>query len=169
MNCKICEHLSNGICYLNGLCEHQDRTVKCVPRQLPSIMPPSGVDAWTAMQEQGITREEFLSWEFKGYDDNGMQVRMPPPDIVIVSRHAGAVEWLRRQGIKGKVIAHATADDVRGCEVYGNLPLHLAAEAASVTIISLPDLRPDQRGKDLSPAEMDTTGAHLESFEVRRV
>ncbi len=169
MNFENCEYLSSEICYFNGLCEHQDRTVKCVPRQLPSMLPPFGVDAWTAMQEQGISREEFLSWEFKGYDDNGMQVRMPPPSILIVSKHKGAVEWLRQRGIKGEVISHATIDDVQRRRVYGNLPLYLAPEAASVTIISLPDLRADQRGKDLSPEEMDAAGACLESFEVRRI
>jgi len=90
-------------------------------------------------------------------------------DIVIVSRHAGAVEWLRRHGITGRVIEHATAEDVRGRVVYGTLPLHLAAEAARVVTIDLPRLRPEQRGQDLTPAEMDAAGAALVAYEVRRV
>jgi len=87
-------------------------------------------------------------------------------DNVIVSRHVGAVEWLRQRGITGRVIEHATAEDVRGRVVYGTLPLHLAAEAARVVAIDLPRLRPEQRGKDLSPAEMDAAGARLIAYKV---
>lgn len=167
----MCKYLKGSICAFEGRCSRKIlggcNSAGLAP--LPTSMPPSGIDAWTAIQEQGVSREEFLTWEFRGYDDCGMQVRMPPPGIIIVTRHKGAIEWLRQQGIEGKAISHATADDVRCRKVYGNLPLHLAAEAASVTIISLPDLKPEQRGKDLSPDEMYAAGAHLESFEVRRI
>jgi putative CRISPR-associated protein (TIGR02620 family) len=89
--------------------------------------------------------------------------------IVIVSRHQGLVEWLRRKGIVGKVIAHATADDVRGKDVIGNLPLHLAAMAKSVTVVDMPNLPPDWRGQDLSPDQMDQAGAILTRYVVRKV
>lgn len=90
-------------------------------------------------------------------------------EIVIVTRHAGAVEWLRRRGIRGRVIPHATAEDVKGRVVIGALPLHLAAEAAVVGAIDLPALRPDQRGADLSAEEMDAAGAAISWYEIRRV
>lgn len=85
---------------------------------------------------------------------------------VIVTRHAGLVEWLARRGITGEVKAQATAEDVRGKIVYGVLPLHLAALAAEVWTVDMPDLAPDQRGKDLSPAEMDAAGATLRGYRV---
>ena len=88
---------------------------------------------------------------------------------IIVTRHAGAVEWLRQQGITGEVIAHATPEDVRGREVYGVLPLHLAAEAAAVHVIDVPNLTPEQRGQDLTPAEMDAAGAHLCTYRVEEI
>lgn len=89
--------------------------------------------------------------------------------IVIVSRHQGLVDWLRRKGIVGKVIAHATPDDVRGKDVIGNLPLHLAAMAKSVTVVDMPALPADWRGQDLSPEQMDEAGATLRRYVVRKV
>jgi len=88
----------------------------------------------------------------------------PPP--LIVTRHSGVVEWLRQRGIEGEVVSHASPDTVRERVVYGVLPLHLAAEAEEVIAIDLPNLRPDQRGKDLSPAEMDSAGARLRRYRV---
>lgn len=89
---------------------------------------------------------------------------------VIVTRHAGAIEWLRQRGIEGEVIAQvASPEQIRGKVVVGALPLHLAAEAAEVVAIDMPRLSAEQRGKDLSPAEMDAAGATLSRYVVRRL
>ena len=100
--------------------------------------------------------------------------RIPPPaPVVIVTRHKGLVSWLQREldfDISDvKVVEHATLTDVRGAIVYGVLPLNLAAEAAEVWAVSMPGLRPDQRGQDLTPDEMNEAGAHLEGFKVTRL
>jgi len=86
---------------------------------------------------------------------------------VIVTRHQGLVEWLAGQGITGTVIVQATADDVRGKNVIGALPLHLAALAARITVVDMPGLTVAQRGVDLTPAEMNAAGAHLSTYIVR--
>lgn len=88
---------------------------------------------------------------------------------MIVTRHAGAIEWLRLRGVEGAVISHATPDQVRGCAVYGVIPLNLAAEAAEVWAIDLPGLKPEDRGSDLTPEEMDRAGATLSGYRVTRV
>ena len=86
---------------------------------------------------------------------------------VIVTRHSGAVEWLRRRGITGEVISHVSDPaQVADRTVYGVLPLHLAALADEVVSVDLPNLRPDQRGKDLTPEEMDEAGANLRRYRV---
>lgn len=90
-------------------------------------------------------------------------------ETVIVSRHAGAVEWLRRQGIEGAVIEQATAEDVRGRIVVGNLPLHLAAEAHQIGSIDLPGVTREQRGRDLTPEEMQAAGAVIRWYIVAAV
>jgi len=57
--------------------------------------------------------------------------------IVIVTRHNAAVEWLRRNGIIGNVIAQATPNDIKGNDVIGILPYWLGCLASSVTEISM--------------------------------
>lgn len=89
-------------------------------------------------------------------------------NYLIVTRHAGLVEWLAQRGIMGEVIAHATPEQVGGRHVVGALPMHLAALAASVTVVDLPGLTPDQRGKDLTPAEMDAASASLTRYVVSK-
>ena len=100
--------------------------------------------------------------------------RIPPPaPVVIVTRHRGLVTWLQEKldfdVSDVKVVEHAVPSDVRGAVVYGVLPLNLAAEAVEVWTVTMPNLRPDQRGQDLTPAEMDAAGAHLEGFVVARL
>ncbi len=90
-------------------------------------------------------------------------------DIIIVTRHEGAIEWLRKQGITGKVYSHVGEYDVYGRIVVGNLPMHLAAMAREVWAIEMPNLPENRRGVDLTPAEMDSYGASLIRYEVRRV
>jgi putative CRISPR-associated protein (TIGR02620 family) len=91
---------------------------------------------------------------------------------LIVTRHATLIEWLRLRGIEGDVIAQATADDILGRDVYGILPLWLAAEANSVTEVTMPGLTLEARkrvnGGDFSVAEMDEWGAEMRTFIVRK-
>lgn len=86
--------------------------------------------------------------------------------VVIVTRHTGLVAWLEARGITGEVIAHATESSVAGKTVVGALPLHLAAKASAVIAIDLPGLKPEQRGQDLTPAEMDAAGATMRKYRV---
>ena len=75
---------------------------------------------------------------------------------LIVTRHQGLVDLAYRMGLATDgcpVLAHATAEDVRGKTVLGVLPLHLAAEARAVVSIDL-DLPRHLRGGDLTAEEM---------------
>lgn len=94
--------------------------------------------------------------------------------IIIVSRHRPLVEWLNKTGIFGDVIEHVADPEILdGADVFGILPLHLAARCASVTEVSMPDLTLEQRQKnakgDMSVSEMDAAGAHLRTFVVKEV
>lgn len=88
-------------------------------------------------------------------------------DALIVTRHPGLIEVLRADfGITGKVISHATPEAIRGKRVVGVLPLHLAAEAASVTEVVL-DLPAEMRGKELTADEVRQFMKGLRTFVVR--
>lgn len=93
------------------------------------------------------------------------------PSTWIVSRHAGALEWLRSQGIEGEAVAHLRPELVQpGDRVVGTLPLQmvaaLCARGASYLHLSL-DVPAELRGRELSAAQMAQCGARLEGFEVR--
>lgn len=79
------------------------------------------------------------------------------------------MEWLRRRGITGTVIEHATEADVRGCVVYGILPFYLAALAKELVMIDVPDIPQERRGADITVEEMDQYGARLTHYMVVRV
>jgi len=91
--------------------------------------------------------------------------------VVIVTRHAGAVEWLRRRGIEGEVVASLDEANLpSGMDVYGVLPLHLAVELlrrqCRVFLIQFP-ARGGPRGQELSADEMEAGGACLYRFGLK--
>lgn len=92
-------------------------------------------------------------------------------DTVIVTRHAGQLEWLRRRGVTGPVMDRVTADDVRGKHVIGTLPLELAAEAEKVSLVRFRSPQARQRlaetKGDIPYEEMDALGAELVGFRVQ--
>lgn len=85
---------------------------------------------------------------------------------IIVTRHAGLVEFLASRNVTGTVVAHATADIVRGRDVYGVLPLHLAAVCRTVTTVDL-DLPADKRGAELSVNEVETYFTGMTTYVVK--
>lgn len=91
-------------------------------------------------------------------------------NVLIVTRHAPLIKWLKIHGIEGRVIAQATPDDVRGKHVYGILPMWLAAEAETVTEVSMPGLPLEARAKvnggDFTVEQMDEWGAEMRTFVI---
>ncbi len=89
------------------------------------------------------------------------------PDRIIVSRHPAAVEFLREELPDWKnvrLVASATAADVAGSIVAGNVPLHLAALAAEVICVEFRGDAP--RGTEYGVAEMRAAGAQLRRYRV---
>lgn len=91
--------------------------------------------------------------------------------VFFVSRHPGAVDWARRQGLHvDRWVEHLHADDVRaGDTVAGSLPIPLAAtvcaRGARYLHLSL-DLPAAWRGRELSADELAQAGARLACFVV---
>lgn len=87
---------------------------------------------------------------------------------IIVSRHPAAVEFIHAelpQFSDAPVVASATAEDVRGADVAGNLPLDLAAEARVVRANVYPEGRAP-RGAEYTLEDMYEAGAAIKSFYV---
>lgn len=84
----------------------------------------------------------------------------------IISRHAATVEWLRECGYDGEVIAHVSDPSIlKGQIVIGNLPLHLAAQAALVGAVEF-DLPAEMRGQELT-IEWLRENARIRWYTVR--
>lgn len=93
---------------------------------------------------------------------------------LVITRHRALVELLRERGVLGdeepfEVIEHATVDQIRGKHVIGVLPIDMAAQAASVTLLPLA-LAPEDRGKELTIERLRQIAAPAcETYTVLRV
>lgn len=88
-----------------------------------------------------------------------------------ISRHAGAIDWIRKQGVAVDVqMAHLNIALVKpGDVVIGTLPVNLAAEvcARNATYIHLSlDLPYESRGVELDAEDMQRLGAKLEEYRI---
>lgn len=94
--------------------------------------------------------------------------------IYLISRHPGAHEWCRQQGIVVEAtIPHLAAEQIqRGDVVIGTLPIHLAAvvqvRGARYWHLSL-QVPFAWRGQELTCDQMVQAGACLEEFQVIRL
>jgi CRISPR-associated protein Csx16 len=98
-----------------------------------------------------------------------------PTTAYVVSRHTGAVEWVRRrlgETANVKVLAHVGDEQVfaPGDKVCGVLPLALAAricaQGAKPYVIDI-KLTADMRGRELSADELEALQARLVRYEVK--
>lgn len=91
-----------------------------------------------------------------------------------MTRHPGAMEWARRQGLAiDRHCTHLDAGAVQpGDIVLGTLPVHLVAQVcargASFYNLSL-DLPAAARGRELSATDLEAFGARLEGYLVQPV
>lgn len=86
--------------------------------------------------------------------------------IYIVTRHTGAVEWLRTKGYDGEVAPHLDSDQIKGGNLYIEvLPIPVIKQildaGSRFFLVVLPDVAFSQRGQEMSPEEMDRAGARL--------
>jgi len=88
---------------------------------------------------------------------------------LIVTRHEALVTVLSEDyKITGDVMPHAGAEEVRGRHVVGVLPLHLAAEAATLTVVDL-QIPPDVRGRELTTDEVRRFSRGLVTYRVEKL
>lgn len=96
---------------------------------------------------------------------------------IIVSRHPAAIAFIREKiaeiaaecnlGLDPaqiRVVAEATADDVRGKSVWGNVPLHLGAAANAVNAVEFEGQPP--RGAEYTADDMRRAGAKIRRYRV---
>jgi CRISPR-associated protein Csx16 len=93
--------------------------------------------------------------------------------VFFVSRHPGALDWMRRHGIVfDRHAPHLAMGEVRaGDTVIGSLPVNLAAEVcargATYRHLSL-EVAAADRGRELSAHELEQYDARLETYFVEK-
>lgn len=86
---------------------------------------------------------------------------------LIVSRHPATIAYIREmlpEFSAAKVIENATAEDVRGYAIAGNLPNQLACLADSVITVEFRGAAP--RGAEYGRAELEAAGVHFTEYVV---
>ncbi len=86
--------------------------------------------------------------------------------IYLVTRHAGAIEWLRAKGYDGVAEPHLEKHQITGGNLYiGVLPIPMVKEildaGSRFFLLVLPDIASAQRGQEMTPEETDRAGAGL--------
>lgn len=86
--------------------------------------------------------------------------------IYIVTRHTGAVAWLRAKGFDGDIVSHLSGDTIRPGNIYiGVLPVPMIKQildsGSRFFLLILPEVTAAQRDRELTPPEMDAAGARL--------
>ena len=92
---------------------------------------------------------------------------------IFISRHPGAVEWMKNQPIRvDRWMTHLIPEDVHaGDIVIGTLPIHLAFEVCrrGARYIALEITMPEEkRGKELPADELRTLSCKLEEFIISK-
>jgi len=91
---------------------------------------------------------------------------------IIITRHPALVQLLKELGVadeKTELLTHVTDPSVLdGKVVAGVLPLHLAARCKEVWTPEL-ELKPEDRGRELSLEELKERFRGLRGFVVREV
>ena len=88
-----------------------------------------------------------------------------------VTRHPGALDWAAEEGLAVDVmLAHLDPETIQpGDTVIGTLPIHLAAQICQrggrYLHLSL-EVPPEQRGRELTAADLHQFGARLEAYRV---
>jgi len=90
-----------------------------------------------------------------------------PSQVVMVSRHPAQIEYLRSLGYEGVAIAHATASDVAGQIVIGNLPMNLACLCKKVGCADM-TIPADKRGCELTLAEVQEFSNGVVWYTVKK-
>ena len=89
--------------------------------------------------------------------------------VTVITRHQALIDLLLQEGLIQEgdyvVVPHATPEDVKGRVVIGILPLPLAALAKEV-ISPIIELRPDDRGRELSLEELRERFRGVQRFRV---
>lgn len=99
----------------------------------------------------------------------------PSAKVWMVSRHPGAIEWVKAEGVSvDHFVSHLTSDNYPKPMdiVIGSLPIHLVAElnANNIRFFHLQVNIPSElRGQELSAEQLKALGGTLHEYQAQRI
>ena len=95
-----------------------------------------------------------------------MEADIEAAQRVIITRHKGAVEWIKSRGFDGIVVEHLLEESIEeGVTYIGVLPIQMIEKilkaGSQFVLLSLPAVAFSERGQELTPQEMSNAGATL--------
>lgn len=95
-----------------------------------------------------------------------MEADIEAAQRVIITRHKGAVEWIKSRGFDGIVVEHLLEEGIEeGVTYIGVLPIQMVEKilkaGSQFVLLSLPAVAFSERGQELTPQEMSNAGATL--------
>ena len=94
--------------------------------------------------------------------------------VWFISRHQGAIDWIKQQPIQiDRFESHLDVNLIQAEDtIIGTLPIHLAAEVrqkgAKFYFLSV-NVRPEQRGTELSAQELIAQHCAIELFYIQKL
>lgn len=88
----------------------------------------------------------------------------PEDRVYIVGQSQEVNVWLYNKGWHGEPLKFILPEQASGSILIGVVPYHIAALAKAVGILYMPGIRPDQKGKLMSPDELDSSKAEIQWY-----
>lgn len=90
---------------------------------------------------------------------------------IIVSRHKGAVYWIKKHYPKFSKfdhLNHVNEDDIKGNIVIGTLPINLAVLAKEYWHLSM-KIPVEMRGKEFTIEDMENFNCKIEKYTIKKM
>nr|BDI55091.1 MAG: CRISPR-Cas system-associated protein Csx16 [uncultured archaeon] len=92
-------------------------------------------------------------------------------EIIIVSRHAGAINWLKKHYPKFsnlKHLTHISEEEIKDRIIIGTLPVNLAVLAKEYWHLSM-NVPLEMRGKELTVEDMENFNCKIENYKILKI
>ncbi len=105
---------------------------------------------------------------FRGKNKIKNKKVMKKMEKIIITRHKGAVDWIKKHYPKFSVfkhLTHASEEDIEGNIIVGTLPVNLAVLSKEYWHLSM-DIPAEFRGKELTIEDMESFNCLLQRYEI---
>ena len=169
---RQCRHVESDCIYVVAKTIREGKPDIQIPQEWDEDLEKDVEDAledagWEVEVQSDQTSYVWVISDPANSEESAYSFEFGPLAVVIVSRHPAQVEYLRSLGYEGIAIPHATAKDVAGMTVIGNLPMNLACLCKKVGCADM-TLPPELRGVELTLEQVQQYSNGVRWYRVTR-